>query len=305
VLRPCLLLATVLPLVFMTRPASAQARAQTKTGTVASADGVSIRYESTGMGTPALVLVHCWACDRRLWDAVAPRFSKSYQVVTLDLAGHGESGANRKEWTIEAYGEDVEAVVERLGLKKVILIGHSMGGSVILEAARRLPGRVIGLVPVDTLLNVEERTSEEDARKMEADLRKDFAGGVERFTRQFMFLPSADPALVDRVVRKNAAAPPDIAIPSLVSAWRYDPVSALREVRVPTHAVNSDRYPTNVEANRRHFASYEVTLMSGVGHYLMLENPAELTALLAGAVGSLDSKSGKVVAPRRSRRGKR
>ena len=59
----------------------------------------------------------------------------------------------------------------------------------------------------------------------------------------------------------------------------------LREVRVPAHAVNADQFPTNVEANRRHFASYELTLMTGVGHYLMLEDPARFAALLTQLVG--------------------
>ena len=64
-----------------------------------SADGITIRYESFGEGEPALVLVHCWSCDRHLWDAVVPRLATGRRVVTLDLAGHGESGRGRKEWT--------------------------------------------------------------------------------------------------------------------------------------------------------------------------------------------------------------
>jgi pimeloyl-ACP methyl ester carboxylesterase len=271
-------------------------------GTVTSADGVPIHYDSSGTGSPALVFVHCWACDRHLWDAVAPRFSKSYRVVTLDLAGHGESGRNRKEWTIGAYGEDVKAVVEGLGIKKAILIGHSMGALVALEAARHLQGRVVGLVFVDMLLDVEKTMSEEQTSKMVADLEKDFPGGVERFTRDYLFTEKSDPALVAQVVRQNAAAPPEIAIPSLAATWRYDPRATISEVRVPVHAINSDRYPTNVEANRRHFASFDVALMPGVGHYLMLEKPMDFIALLAQAVGSLDSASEKLVQPHRPRR---
>ena len=58
--------------------------------------------------------------------------------MSIDLAGHGESGLQRKLWTIEAFGGDVAAVVKKLGLKRVILIGHSTGGDVIAEAARQL-----------------------------------------------------------------------------------------------------------------------------------------------------------------------
>jgi pimeloyl-ACP methyl ester carboxylesterase len=256
-------------------------------GTARSADGVSIRYESTGHGEPALVLVHCWSCDRHLWDGVVPRLARDRRVVTLDLAGHGESGRDRKDWTIAAFGQDVRAVVETLGLRKVILAGHSMGGPVILEAARLLPGRVVGLIPVDTGLNVEKTNSPEEVASLLAGFEKDYRGTAESFTRQYMFTPKSDPALVERVVAKNVSAPPEVAIPCLRAVLGYDARPTLLEVRVPAHAVNADRFPTDVEANRRHFAAYDVTLMAGVGHYLMLEDPARFSELLAGAVSKL------------------
>jgi pimeloyl-ACP methyl ester carboxylesterase len=178
-------------------------------------------------------------------------------------------------------------VVEALGLRKVILAGHSMGGPVIIEAARRLPGRVVGLIPVDTALNVEQTNSPEEVAGYIEAFEKDYRGTAERFTRQYMFAVKSDPALVDRVAVKNASAPPEIAIPCLRAAFSYDARPTLREVRVPAHAVNADRFPTDVEANRRHFASYELTLMTGVGHYLMLEDPQRFSELLAGAVRRL------------------
>ena len=270
-----------------TEATMSQRVAKAEAMSVRSADGVSIRYESFGRGEPALVLVHCWSCDRHLWDAVAPRLAKQRRVVTLDLAGHGESGRDRKDWTIPAFGEDVRAVVEALGLRKVILAGHSMGGPVILEAARRLPGRVVGLVPVDTCLNVEQTNSPEEVAGLIGGFEKDYRDTAERFTRQYMFVVKSDPALVDRVAAKNASAPPEIAIPCLRAAFSYDARPTLRAVRVPAHAVNADRFPTDVEANRRHFASYELTLMAGVGHYLMLEDPRRFSELLAGAVEQL------------------
>jgi pimeloyl-ACP methyl ester carboxylesterase len=256
-----------------------------------SADGVSIRYQTTGKGEPAVVLVHCWSCDRHLWDDVVPRLARERRVVTLDLAGHGESGKDRKEWTIQAFGQDVKAVVLALGLKKVVLVGHSMGGPVTLEAARLLPGRVVGLVPVDTGLDVEKTNTSEEVAGYLAPFEKDYRATAERFTRQYMFTPKSDPALVERVVAKNVSAAPEIAIPCLRAVFGYDARETLREVRVPAHAVNGDQFPTNVEANRRHFAVYDLTLMTGVGHYLMLEDPKRFSELLADAVARLVSPS--------------
>ncbi len=59
------------------------------TAVVSSADGVPIHFTDQGKGDPALVFVHCWSCDRHLWDNQVPVFAKRHRVVTLDLAGHG------------------------------------------------------------------------------------------------------------------------------------------------------------------------------------------------------------------------
>ena len=102
-----------------------------QTSFVTSPDSIQIAYEVHGAGDPALIFVHGWSCDRSYWKGQLETFSKNFKVVAIDLAGHGESGLGRQAWTIEAFGADVEAVVEKLGLKRVILIGHSMRGDVI------------------------------------------------------------------------------------------------------------------------------------------------------------------------------
>lgn len=111
---------------------------------VQSKDGSQISYEIYGQGEPTLVFVHGWSCDTRYWRAQLPYFSKNHRVVVLDLAGHGHSASTRSKYTMLAFGEDVRAVAEATGSYKIILIGHSMGGSVIAEAARLMPKCVIG-----------------------------------------------------------------------------------------------------------------------------------------------------------------
>ena len=96
-----------------------------------SKDGTPISYEVYGTGDPTLIFVHGWSCDSRYWREQVPEFSKKYRVVVIDLAGHGHSGTSRIIYTMSSFGEDVKAVTEAVGSKKVILIGHSMGGPVI------------------------------------------------------------------------------------------------------------------------------------------------------------------------------
>src|SRR5262249_21572171 len=112
---------------------------------VRTEDGVNIVCEVLGNGDTALVFLHGWCGDREYWKHQADAFASDYRVVTLDQAGHGESGKKRKHWSIDSLAGDVEAVVKALGLKRVILIGHSMGGPVALMAAKRMPGTVVAV----------------------------------------------------------------------------------------------------------------------------------------------------------------
>lgn len=267
--------------------------------TVPSADSVPIRYEVRGEGSPAIVLVHCWSCDRHLWDHAAARLARDHRVVTLDLAGHGESGRGRKAWTMEAFGEDVKAVVVALGLDRVILVGHSMGGPVILEAARRLPGRVVGLVPVDTLQDLEDKTPPDQIAAFLAPLRADYPGAAAGFIRKYMFVPTSDPALIERVVKKTIEAPPEIAIACLEATFSHDNAAAIEPITVPIRSINAERFPTEREKNRRHAPQFDAVFMSGVGHYLMLEDPDRFDGLLVRVIRDVAAEAGAAAVLRR------
>src|SRR6478752_88674 len=85
--------------------------------TVRADDGLSLVCEVRGGGDTALVFLHGWCGDREYWKHQAGAFAGEYTVVTLDQAGHGESGKDRKAWTVESLAGDVAAVVKALGLK--------------------------------------------------------------------------------------------------------------------------------------------------------------------------------------------
>ena len=122
-----------------------------KMGVVESFDSVPVSYSQYGKGDVTLVFIHGSCCDSRYWYKQITFFARKYPLVTIDLAGHGHSGLNRKKYTLSAFGKDIKAVVDKIGAKKVILIGHSMGGGVIAEASLLMPQRVVGLIGVDTL----------------------------------------------------------------------------------------------------------------------------------------------------------
>ena len=265
-----------------------QADAPTR-GTVKSPDGVDIHYEVAGTGSPAIVFVHGWSCDRSYWRAQVEHFAKTQRVVAVDLGGHGESGLGRKEWTMAAFGADVCAVLEAVDLRGVVLVGHSMGGPVILEAARLASDRVAALVPVDTLFDVGRRYAPEEREGFLGQFRANFRTTTDEFVRR-MFTARSDPKLIDRITDDMAAAPPEVAISALESLFNYDDAAALASVEAPLRLLNADKWPTNLEAARLHKPDVELTVMPRVGHFLMAEDPEEFNRLLARAVRELTSR---------------
>ena len=146
------------------------------TGTTTSADSVQIHYATGGEG-PAVVLIHCWGGDQSFYRETARDLRADYTVVTLDLAGHGASGQQRDEYTMNAFAHDVLAVMDTAGVRQTVLVGHSMGGLVAMETARLAPDRVRGIVGIDNLHRVEHGYTRQDIYHLVAPMRVKFEIG--------------------------------------------------------------------------------------------------------------------------------
>jgi pimeloyl-ACP methyl ester carboxylesterase len=257
---------------------------------VKSSDGVEISYSVYGEGSPALVFVHGWSCDQTYWKYQVHEFAKNYTVVTIDYAGHGRSGAVRENFTMESFGDDVAAVVNTLRLDQIILIGHSMGGYVIIDAATKLQGKVLALVGIDTYEKLVDTVfTREMMMKFTEPFYADFNNSVQGFVRS-MFRLDSDSALVGFVANDMASAPENVAMSAFENMFEYSTriESILRTIELPFYAVSSDMYPTDVEDNRRYVKSFEVKLMKGYGHFLMMENPALFNNLLEETIKEIN-----------------
>jgi pimeloyl-ACP methyl ester carboxylesterase len=256
------------------------------TAAVTSTDGVEIRYDVAGKGETALVFVHCWTCNRRFWDESSAHFGKSYQVVRLDLAGHGESGTGRKDYTMAAFGGDVAAVVDKLALKRVILIGHSMGGPVSAEAEKRLGARVIGVVGVDTFHNgFPLPKNDKEVADFVKPFEDDFKGHGDKFMRS-MFTPKSDPALIDRIGGMVLGANQDMAVNALrnILVWcQKDAAASFARLGDRLRNINADPKGENKPLDK------SVTLIAGVGHFVAQEKPAEFNLALENIVKGFES----------------
>ncbi len=257
--------------------------------TVPSGDGVPIAYRLVGRGEPAVILVHGWACDQSFWSAQVAPLAMDHAVVTLDLAGHGESGAGRQRWSVNSMGEDIRAVVEHLGLRRVVLVGHSMGGPAVLEAARLLPDRTLGVIGVDTFRDAESHADSEQWQTLIESFRQDFEVTCGQFV-DALFRQDAEPALVASVEKRMCDVDPDVGLALLQALSHYRLDAAMGFVAAPIRAINSDLFPTQTEINRRYAPEFEVEVMHGIGHFPMLERPRDFGELLLHAVEDLAAR---------------
>jgi len=254
--------------------------------TCRAADGVEIVYSVAGKGEPALVFVHGGLANRGFWDGQLAEFGAEHKTIALDLPGHGESGADRTKWGIPEFGADVKAVVEAEKVKKVILFGNSLGGPVIIQAALLLPGRVLGVVGVDTFHVIGQVIPPDQMEERAGYFEKDYAGALKMMVG-LLFHKDADPAMVADAEKRMSGTSPAVAKAIFLGMAGYDEGPAVRSLQAPLRTINGDLYAVDVEGNRKIKPDFEAVMMTHMGHYPMLERPAEFNRLVAEMIATL------------------
>jgi pimeloyl-ACP methyl ester carboxylesterase len=247
----------------------------------ASVDGIPIQSSSAGTG-PTLVFVHGWTCDSSSWAAQVPAFDKKYRVITLDLPGHGKSGAPKDgKLSMDLFARAVEAVRVEANAQRVVLIGHSMGAPVIRQYAHLYPDRVAGLVAVDGPLDVRAFAAPAAGQGPPPVTGPDGLKNRETMIRS-MFTPNT-PAAVQQQVLSMMLAPPE-AMAAAAMATMFD--SSIRwtdAIHAPAFAIyaGTSRLPDLAKV-REVLPDFSATQIAGTGHFVMMEKPDEFDRALTG-----------------------
>ena len=263
-------------------------------------NGVSIDYQlSVPENQPGdavarlpitLLFVHGSYIDQTYWNEQVRYFNPAYKVVTLDLPGQGNSGRNRQNWNLESYAEDVIALIKELDLQQVILIGHSMGGGVVVEAAVTYPAPIIGLIVIDFFKNAATPMPENYQKQIESikqGLETAFADTNEQYARQALLTPETPAWLTDRIVEAYRGAYPPMGRPitnQLFSHFKREQ-EVLPKLLVAMHLINVDYQPTNEEPLQQYVkAGYDLIHLPGTSHYPMIESPELLNCAIEQAL---------------------
>jgi pimeloyl-ACP methyl ester carboxylesterase len=262
-----------------------------------------MHFLRAGSGSPALVFVHGFACTLEDWRAQLDHFERTNEVVACDLRGHGKTPGRPHECSIEHYGGDVAALISNLEFSKCILVGHSMGCRVVLEAAKLVPKRVAGVVLVDGGRNAFSDPDGAEANARATIAKHGYAPFAEMLFRQMFFKPSAQAdAIVARAVKSSAEFGPELW--PRISRWDAGSMdTAFDAIRAPVLAIQSTT--RNVQLQRgpmkpgdtSPWVDYlrsraaRVEIIPDTGHFTMLEAPQEVNRLIEGFVRSAGAPS--------------
>ncbi|MBC5839509.1 alpha/beta fold hydrolase [Flavobacterium muglaense] len=244
----------------------------------------SIAYTDTGKGT-AIVLLHGFLENQKMWDKYIASFAKKNRVITIDLLGHGETECLGYVHSMEDNAEAVHAVLSELRIRKAVFVGHSMGGYVALAFAELYPHAVKGLV----LLNSTSK-SDSDEKKTNRDraikaVKQSYKGFISMAIAN-LFSENNREKLVEEIenTKKEALKTPLQAIVASLEGMkiRKDREVLLHLTPYPKMLILGEKDPVlPYEENKTQTDNSAVALVTFPdGHMSHIENQEDLTAVL-------------------------
>jgi pimeloyl-ACP methyl ester carboxylesterase len=255
---------------------------------------VTIAYNKEGNSDTAIVFVHGWAINKDYWDSQMEHLKGRYTVVALDLGGHGASGHSRSSWTIDDFAGDVIALIDTLHLSKVVLVGHSMAGDIVLDAAEKIPEKIIGIIGIDNFKSVTSAFTPQQQQQIVSFMQavsKTYQQTAVAFSRSSLFPPNyADTTSVSRVLYDVRNMDSVIAIAALQGDLDFAPKepSYLSQLNIPLHLIVSDYTPIQQDSLKKYCKSgFSIKTIHGTGHYPLIEQPDKFNQLLDGTLDEI------------------
>ena len=134
----------------------------------AHVNGVKLCYEVSGEGYP-LFLIHGFGAKKESWIAQIPVLSKHFKVITVDNRGAGKSGRPDSEYTMEIFADDINSLMEHLGIEKANVAGWSLGGMIVQNFVLKYPDRVNKLILINTNHGFPDESGPEVYKNMRLD----------------------------------------------------------------------------------------------------------------------------------------
>ncbi len=239
-------------------------------------NGITLAYTRRGRGKP-LMLIHGYPLDQTIWDRVAHLLEGTFDVILPDLRGFGASSTIESQYSLDDMARDLVGLLDAIGLGKIFMAGHSMGGYLALAFARNHPSRLIGLGLVASQLLADPPANKEGRYKTAAEVAEKGVGIVaDGMTPKLTSNAGIQKGLHALILRQSKSG----VIGALKAmAERQDSTEFIRGFELPLVLVHgeADALLPIERAREAKAASKSARLLelTGVGHMPMLEAPQE------------------------------
>lgn len=265
--------------------------------------GIRLSVDAVGSGTPALIFVHGGFCDRHDWSAQVRALAQRFRVIAFDLPGHGES-ALPAQASVSSLAQALCEIKARYGGGHAVMVGHSLGVDVILEAYRQSADAIAGLILIEGGL-VAAGDPDRAARGIEEQMN---AVGLDAFLQtafRQMFTPASDPQLQERVLARLMNLDRPFAKQIVLSKVRWDAQRAaqvLASVTVPVLLIQSTYFDETfqrrglepgmttpwTELVARQISGAELCHVTGVGHFPQIEAAHTVNERISAFAGAIE-----------------
>jgi pimeloyl-ACP methyl ester carboxylesterase len=251
-----------------------------------------VHYVTIGEGNSTIVMVHGWAGHLGLWCQQVPVLAGKAKLILIDLPGHGQSDKPQAAYTMDFFAEAVLAVLRDAKVDKAVFIAHSMGAAVVCRLFRSAPEKIAGIVSVDGLMRRPHGTVEQATALVAPFGTPQYRDHAIKLIHSFFPVPGNE-TLRDHVMSEMLATPQHVMLGAMLGMFGPDQSDwALDKVNTPVAVINAPSlwWANGYEKYVRSLnPQTDYVMMDGVGHFLMLEKPAEFNNRLSAALQKFSS----------------
>ncbi|MDZ7956448.1 MAG: alpha/beta hydrolase [Aulosira sp. DedQUE10] len=251
-------------------------------------NGIDLFYDIQGTGEP-LLLISGFLCDHAYWSLLIPSLVKQYQVIRFDNRGFGRTSAPDSPYTIQQMATDTAALLENIGIKKIHLAGHSMGGLIAQELTIAHPEKVKSLILIsslakgDALFNSIIATWGELPRTLDLKLYQQIVLPWI-FTDEFYSIPGMIDMIVNMAINYPFPPTPHGLYHQSRAILGCDTTQRLKDIKCPTLVlVGKEDILTPVKFSQQLAQSIpqaELVVLNAGGHGFLIESPEDVTAAI-------------------------
>ncbi|MFH2133502.1 MAG: alpha/beta hydrolase [bacterium] len=254
-------------------------------------NGFTMDYDRFGSkDQPTVVLVHGITCDSSDWAAQGEHLQQNYDVIAVNLNGHGRSATRLERCTMNHYAEDIVAITEQLAVSPAILVGHSMGSRVVLQAAVDRPDLFKSVVLVDGSRLADPESLNTVISNFQSKIESTGYGPFMQAFFEHTFFDDVRTELKNRVIDRAMRFEELKGVTLFKEIMRWDanfcdiatdslslPVFAIQTTSI---ADDGSRIPLQLgqrnawlELLERKLKKLNITVIPGAGHFPMLDHP--------------------------------